>query len=111
MKGIKKSEKRTYLVKSALKLIESDSALVFQDNRHKTEYPGSLRGKHHKEGADKWTPHDIRRTVATRLKQMGFSNEHVSALFGHSFGKLNRTYMVYDYQEEKKAMLLAWKKN
>ncbi len=48
--------------------------------------------------------------LSSQLGPLLFSNEHVSALLGHSFGKLSRTYMVYDYEKEKKAMLLAWEK-
>ncbi len=110
IKGGKSSEKKTYLVPAALELIGSGSGLVFPAQQTQNGIARFVKRKYHLKGADNWTPHDIRRTVSTRLIKMGFSNEHVSALLGHSFGKLNRTYMVYDYEKEKKAMLLAWEK-
>ena len=110
IKGGRISDKKTYLVDSALEIIGSGKGIVFKKAKSINALAKYVQRNHQEENSNTWTPHDIRRTVATRLKQMGFPNEHVSALLGHSFGKLNRTYMVYDYEKEKKAMLLAWEK-
>ena len=108
IKGGRISDKKTYLVESALEIIGSGKGLVFPALRSLNGLNKYVKKHYHKDGENNWTPHDLRRTVATRLKRMGFPNEHVSALLGHSFGKLNRTYMVYEYEEEKKAMLSGW---
>ena len=79
-KGGKVSRKRTYLVDSALELIGTGSGLVFPDQQTQNGIARFVKRKYHINGADNWTPHDLRRTVATRLKKMGFSNEHVSDL-------------------------------
>lgn len=110
IKGGKTSEKKTYLTKSAKEIIGNGSGLVFPNQQTQAGISKYVRRKYHKEDFDNWTPHDIRRTVATRLKKMGYPNEHITALLGHSFGKISRTYMVYEYENEKREMLLAWEK-
>jgi len=61
----------------------------------------------------KFTTHDIRRTVATALAEMGISFELIAAVIGHdSGGKDTRTlvrhYVRSDLIERKRAVLEAW---
>lgn len=110
IKGAKKSTKRLYLTSEAQSLIGTGHGLVFKNQQTQNGISTFVKRNYHMPNKENWTPHDIRRTVATRLKKIGFQSEYVSALLGHSVGKLNRTYMIYDYEKEKKEMLLAWEK-
>ena len=54
--------------------------------------------------------HDIRRTMATRIRSLGFSRETVDAVLGHRESRLAQTYQVYDQLNEKTAALKAWER-
>jgi integrase len=55
------------------------------------------------------SPHDLRRTVATRLAQMGTPPETVSAILNHTRGDVTgRHYDHYQRAPEKRAALDAW---
>jgi integrase len=61
----------------------------------------------------KFTTHDLRRTVATTLAEMGISYELIAAVIGHeSGGKDSRTlvrhYVRSDLIERKRAVLESW---
>ena len=59
--------------------------------------------------ADLPSPHDLRRTVATRLSQMGTLPETVSAILNHTRGDVTgRHYDHYQRAPEKRAALDAW---
>jgi integrase len=59
--------------------------------------------------ADPPSPHDLRRTVATRLSQMGTLPETVSAILNHTRGGITgRHYDHYQRAAEKRAALDAW---
>lgn len=55
-----------------------------------------------------FTPHDIRRTVETRLARLGFNKEVRDAITGHAQDGLQRTYNKHDYLPEKRAALEAY---
>jgi integrase len=52
--------------------------------------------------------HDVRRTVATRLSQMGTLDAVVEAVLGHTRPKLKRTYNRYQPIREMRVALDAW---
>jgi integrase len=60
----------------------------------------------------KFTTHDLRRTVATALAEMGVSFELIAAVIGHEAGKETRTlvrhYVRSNLIDRKKAVLAAW---
>ena len=59
--------------------------------------------------ADPPSPHDLRRTVATRLSQMGTLPETVSAILNHTRSDVTgRHYDHYQRAPEKRAALDAW---
>jgi integrase len=66
------------------------------------------------EGAATWkasppTPHDLRRTVATRLAGLGVSGEDVSAVLAHSVAGVTKAhYDRYDRAREKRQALELW---
>lgn len=39
-----------------------------------------------------WRPHDLRRTAATRMREVGVSSEAIEAVLNHSPDRLLRTY-------------------
>ena len=62
---------------------------------------------------DKFTTHDLRRTVATLLTEMGIALDLVAAVVGHEAGgretrTLVRHYVRTDLVERKKTVLEAW---
>ena len=61
----------------------------------------------------KFTTHDLRRTVATRLVELGAPLEFVAALLGHQPGGrdtrvLVRHYIRSDFLEQKRQILRLW---
>ncbi len=61
----------------------------------------------------KFTTHDLRRTVATMLAEMGISFELIAAVVGHELGAkdtrtLVRHYVRSDLVERKRTVLEAW---
>lgn len=60
-------------------------------------------------GIDQWTAHDLRRTVATKLAELGVQARHVSAVLNHRVeGITAEVYDRHDYLEEKRLALQAW---
>jgi len=45
--------------------------------------------------------HDLRRTMATRIRALGFPRETVDAVLGHRESRLAQTCQVYDHLKEK----------
>lgn len=59
--------------------------------------------------AQKWSAHDLRRTLATEVARLRFSGEVVAALLNHApKGVTGRHYDHYDKLDEKRAALEAW---
>jgi integrase len=54
--------------------------------------------------------HDLRRTMATRIRALGFPRETVDAVLGHRESRLVQTYQVHDHLKEKAAALKAWER-
>jgi len=61
-------------------------------------------------GADDWpTPHDLRRTCATRLAAAGVPAEDVRAVLNHARADVTgKHYVLYDRAKEKHAALTRW---
>lgn len=55
-----------------------------------------------------FTPHDLRRTAATFMAQMGTMDEVIDAVLNHVKQGIIKVYNQYRYDEEKKAALEAW---
>ena len=55
-----------------------------------------------------FTPHDLRRTAATHLGEMGFSDEVIDAVLNHKRRGLVKIYNRYGYDLEKQTALTAW---
>ena len=111
------------LVSEALELAGADSAFVFPSHRN----DGSVEGHAlavamrrlaaalpKSEATKSWradppTPHDLRRSCATRLSKSGVPGEDVAAILNHKpTGVTRRHYDLYDRQAEKRRALERW---
>jgi integrase len=58
----------------------------------------------------RWTPHDLRRTVATRIaEQLGVGGEQlIKRVLGHNDGSVTAIYNRCGYVKEMRAVLEQW---
>jgi integrase len=59
---------------------------------------------------DAFTPHDLRRTVATRMAEMGVMEEIIDRVLNHARPGIIRTYNVYAYDKEIQKALESWER-
>ena len=61
-------------------------------------------------GVVTWTPHDLRRTVATRIaEQLGVGGEQlIRRVLGHADGSVTAIYNRYGYVKEMREVLERW---
>lgn len=58
-----------------------------------------------------WTIHDIRRTVRSKLAELGVPREVARKVFNHEDGKVDRIYNRHEYLREKQQALELWEKH
>lgn len=61
-------------------------------------------------GVEKFTPHDLRRTVATHLAELNFSDEVIDALLCHIKRGVIRRYNIHRYDRQIVQALEAWER-
>lgn len=61
-------------------------------------------------GIADFTPHDLRRTAATYISQLGIMDEIIDAVLNHTKQGVIRTYNLNRYDKEKKQALEAWER-
>ena len=61
-------------------------------------------------GIDHFTPHDLRRTAATFMAEMGTMDEVIDAILNHAKQGVIRVYNQYRYDKEKQAALETWER-
>jgi integrase len=59
-------------------------------------------------GLENATPHDLRRTAASHMTEMGILRLVVSKILGHSDGSITAIYDRFEYWPQKKQALDAW---
>jgi integrase len=59
-------------------------------------------------GVDNATPHDLRRSAASHMTEMGTPRLVVSKVLGHSDGSITAIYDRFEYWPQKKQALEAW---
>lgn len=129
-------EHRVYLTDTALELIGDADGYVFPTRLRDRDcpmdekaLPCSLRrnirgvevkGKPGKKstpnpeqpnriGVDFFTPHDLRRTAATRMAEMGITEEIIGHVLNHTHRRtITRVYNRYAYDSEKQRALELW---
>ena len=57
---------------------------------------------------DRFTPHDLRRTVATRMRELGISRGDVKMVLNHKEADVTARYDRYDGLAEKRRALDLW---
>lgn len=55
-----------------------------------------------------WTPHDLRRTFATRLAGLGVPTHVIEKMLNHSLGGVLAIYNQHDYEAERKEAASRW---
>jgi integrase len=114
--GSRNKGKRDHLVplsKDLRALIEASekvSSFVFSTDGKKP-YSGQKRLKEildRKSGVTGWTLHDVRRTVSTRMSELGIPRDVVRRLLNHAKPGLDRVYDAHEYREDKARALEAW---
>jgi integrase len=71
-------------------------------NGRKTEIMGEYLG------LPRWTPHDLRRTAATKLSELGCPDEIIDAILNHAKQGVIGIYNRNKYDKEKKEWLSKW---
>jgi integrase len=115
-------EHRVFLTPLAINLMEGEKGFVFESP--KGEKPigvnalaRALRNNlkpHPKTGKirmqmEPFTPHDLRRTAATRLAEMGYTDEIIGAILNHTRPTVTaHHYNHYRYDKEKRTALENW---
>jgi integrase len=112
-------------IRDALELIEDDQPFLFP-SRHKRDKPMTAHAlavamarfaqqiDTKVAAAKTWkatppTPHDLRRTLRTRLTAIGIPQRTCDALLNHTPHDIgNRHYNKHDYLKEKRDALVAW---
>jgi integrase len=61
--------------------------------------------------ADRPTPHDFRRTVATGLARLGIPRDDRLAVLAHAYGDVHEVYDHYDRLPQKRAALEMWERH
>jgi len=56
----------------------------------------------------KFTPKDLRRTMATNLGKLGYKNADIGKLLSHTDSSVTSIYNLHEYDELKKEMAIAW---
>lgn len=59
-------------------------------------------------GIDHFTVHDLRRTAATHMREMGFDADWVEATLGHKLAGVRGVYNRAQYREGRREMAQAW---
>lgn len=62
-------------------------------------------------GLPRWTPHDLRRTAATKLSELGCPDEVIDAILNHVKKGVISVYNRNKYDKEKKEWLTKWAKH
>ncbi|MBU5613744.1 tyrosine-type recombinase/integrase [Geomonas azotofigens] len=111
-----KKAHRVFLTPLAKSLIGNSTGYIFP-GRNDAEKPiGRITAtnavKTHCEegtfGIPPFTPHDLRRTVATHMPRIGVLREHREAVLNHTMPTVEGTYDLYSYDKEKQRALERW---
>ncbi len=70
------------------------------------EWTNQTRARiHRKTGITEWTAHDLRRTGRTMLSRLQVPNDIAERILNHSRGRIEETYDLHAYMNEKRAAL------
>ncbi len=100
------------------KALAGDSAYVFPSPRpNGKDKPLEVRSlsraidrKHEPLGISKFVPHDLRRTVRTKLAELNIDDVVAERVLNHTLQGIAKVYNRHDYHAEKRASLEAWER-
>jgi integrase len=87
------------------------SGFVFSTTKGRRAYGALSRAKRQldqESGVSDWTLHDLRRTVRTKLAQVGVSFEVAERVLAHGQDRIEQVYNLHHYLQEKREALLRW---
>jgi Phage integrase family len=67
-----------------------------------------VRGLVRRNEMQHWTPHDLRRTAASKMRAMGVERVVVQAILNHKDRSVTAVYDRYGLDPEKREALTAW---
>ncbi len=113
-----KRENRVYLTDLARKFIPPLGGYCFPAQKRAEGHLSEGSLSHHITyyleppylGLPRWTPHDLRRTAATKLAELGCSDAIIDEIQNHKKQGVIKTYNRYKYDKEKKLWLEKWSK-
>ena len=95
-----------------LKTETGSSEWVFASGRkaghHLTTVKTANQGILRRQGMKHWTPHDLRRTAASRMSESGVSRLVLQAILNHKDRSVTAVYDRYGQDREKREALCAW---
>ena len=95
-----------------LKAETGGSEWVFESGRkaghHLTTVKTANQGILRRQGMKHWTPHDLRRTAASRMSEAGVSRLVLQAILNHKDRSVTAVYDRYGQDREKREALCAW---
>lgn len=59
-------------------------------------------------GVEHFRPHDLRRTTVTGMARLRIPRESRERVVNHAVGRLEKTYNLYDFDDEKRIALTLW---
>jgi integrase len=74
------------------------------------KHVGDEEFSYEKLGVDQFTPHDLRRTAATFMSQLGEHDEVIDAILNHAKKGIIATYNQNRYDREKQQALESWER-
>lgn len=96
---------------SCLPRVLDDNGFVFTTTGGKSASSNFAKVKRRLDelsGVTGWTIHDIRRTVRSKLAELGVPREVARKVLNHEDGKVDRIYNRHEYLAEKREALETW---
>jgi integrase len=59
-------------------------------------------------GIDRFRPHDLRATAATKMDELGIAREHIGLVLNHAQSGITASYVRHDKRQHKRIALEAW---
>lgn len=98
---------------SRLPRVVEDNGFVFTTTGGKSASSNFAKIKREldaQSGVTGWTIHDIRRTVRSKLAELGVAREVARKVLNHEDGKVDRIYNRHEYLVEKREALKRWER-
>lgn len=117
--GNKGGEHRVFLSSLIMQLIGDRQGYIFTGDtdiapisansvNHHVRREVLATGKTPYYGLPRWTPHDLRRTVATGVRRLGASRDEMDLILGHRVGGVTGVYDRHTGEAEKERWLTVW---